>query len=571
MASLPTVALTVSAAVAELGHVTPGDLVAIQAAAGATGSITYAAAAPACWRWLRCAVVAQRCSQRQEARKQCFLRVRRGVSRVTSSRSGDARLGRNQQVEGFLRDALAGLPEHCLGADFLLNCLTHDDFIPRGLSVLGPGGRFLELGKLRVWSSRSVRRFRRDVVHATMLLDARVAFAAVSLARELRAIAAAIQEGELQLPPTSVFEFPEQALEAFRLLHSSRQIGKVVLVFDHHLPGTKAEDRRLQTWRQEFGHVSVLGVRPVDSEAQLDRKLEESTRLGEGGNVQATLREGESAFTLAPFTGFVAELRLREAAENGLLVAALHGLVQGGGVAMSQVADVRFADVETTYVLGNLSKGAVPCILLSKNVALLASSLADAMAFYLEDSVFDARSALALGLIQALFSSPSSTRAAAVSLSATSLQSLRSVRVPAADAARFAEEARGLQLSLNCGEAFRQMPKPACHPPQLPEPTLPAARRHPARPQRFRGPRKESSAASLKPRVKLWLPALQPTLHLAALTAPWPLQARERPMRCEGDGDGEASGMVLRVVARPPGAAGPTWHAWRAWPVRWFI
>ena len=83
-----------------------------------------------------------------------------------------------------------------------------------------------------------------------------------------------------------------------------------------------------------------------------------------GGNVQATLREGESDFTLAPFTGFVAELRLREAAGAGLLVAALHGLVQGGGVAMSQVADVRFADVETTYVLGNLSKGAVPCILL---------------------------------------------------------------------------------------------------------------------------------------------------------------------------------------------------------------
>ena len=35
----------------------------------------------------------------------------------------------------FLRDALAGLPEHCLGADFLLNCLTHDDFIPRGGST----------------------------------------------------------------------------------------------------------------------------------------------------------------------------------------------------------------------------------------------------------------------------------------------------------------------------------------------------------------------------------------------------------------------------------------------------
>ncbi|CAE7807021.1 DGA1 [Symbiodinium sp. CCMP2456] len=230
---------------------------------------------------------------------------------------------------------------------------------------------------------------------------------------------------------------------------------------------------------------------------------------------------------------------------------------------MSQVADVRFADVETTYVLGNLSKGAVPCILLSRNLALLASSLADAMAFYLEDSVLDACTALARGLIQALFSSPSSTRAAAVSLSATTLQSFRSVRVPAADAARFAEEARGLQLSLNCGEAFRQMPKPASQL-QQPEPRPPAARRHRARPQRFQGPRRETSAASLKPRVRLLLPALQPTLHLAA---PWLLQPPTRPMQpCEGD-EGEAS-KVLQVAG--PLRVNPT-RAWRAWPVRWFV
>ncbi|CAE7508184.1 ppsC [Symbiodinium microadriaticum] len=228
MASLPTVALllgpeTVAAAVAELGHVLPGDLVAIQAAAGGTGVLALAAL-----RRRGAAVLATAGS----ARKQCFLRMR-GVSRVTSSRSGDARLGPGK-AKKFLRDALAGLPEHCLGADFLLNCLTHDDFIPR-LSVLAPAGRFLELGKLRVWSSPSVQRFRSDVVHATMLLDTRVALAAVSLARELRSIAAAVeaslsrahgsgtpailvQAGELQLPPTSLFEFPGQALEAPALM-----------------------------------------------------------------------------------------------------------------------------------------------------------------------------------------------------------------------------------------------------------------------------------------------------------------------------------------------------------------
>ena len=78
-----------------------------------------------------------------EAKKQCFLRLR-GVSRVTSSRSGDVWLScsgvrglcgsRGFTVPGarFLRDVLDSLPESCMGVDFLLNCLTHDDFIARG-------------------------------------------------------------------------------------------------------------------------------------------------------------------------------------------------------------------------------------------------------------------------------------------------------------------------------------------------------------------------------------------------------------------------------------------------------
>ena len=188
-----------------------------------------------------------------------------------------------------------------------------------------------------------------------------------------------------------------------------------------------------------------------------------------GGNVQANLREGEDAFTLHPFTGFVAELRLREVA-SGMIVAALHGLVQGGGVALSQVADLRFADLETTYVLGNLSRGAVPCILLSRALALIFPSTTSAMAFYLEDCMLDAQAALALGLIEALCPSPSSTRAAAMhpAMSAKALQSLNLMRVPL-DAGRFAEEARGLQLSLSCGEAF-QSSKQTPQPPRPPQP-----------------------------------------------------------------------------------------------------
>eukprot|EP00434_Breviolum_minutum_P037668 symbB.v1.2.033409.t1/scaffold4146.1/size43890/7 len=144
--------------------------------------------------------------------------VRCGVQSVSSTRSGQT----------FLLDFMMNLPPRCLGACFLVNSLTHDDFIPRGLSILAPGGRAVELAKLRVWSLQAVRAFREDILYATMLLDARTVRAAPTLAVDLRSIAAAIHARELTLPPVSVFDFSD-ALQAFQLLQSAQHVGKVVI------------------------------------------------------------------------------------------------------------------------------------------------------------------------------------------------------------------------------------------------------------------------------------------------------------------------------------------------------
>ncbi|CAJ1390337.1 unnamed protein product [Effrenium voratum] len=171
-----------------------------------------------------------------------------------------------------------------------------------------------------------------------------------------------------------------------------------------------------------------------------------------GGNVQAQIREGETAFGLAPFTGFVAQLRLRELGEEslGLLTVALQGLVQGGGLAMALVADWRLADQETSFSLGNLSRGAVPCILMS---AVLAAT-PEAMALYLEDAVLDVWGALQLGLVQA--AGPGAKLAAHQAARAGPARAARARAARARlDAERFAQEAFALQLSIACGEAFR--------------------------------------------------------------------------------------------------------------------
>lgn len=208
MSSLPTVSLTLAAAM-DFGRVVHGDVVVIQAGAGGTGCAALAALR-------RCGALPM--ATAGNAKKQCFLRVRCGVQNVSSTRSGQT----------FLLDFFENLPPRCLGASFMVNSLTHDDFIPRGLSILAPGGRAVELGKLRVWSVQAVNRFREDILYATMLLDARTMRAAPTLAVDLRAIAAAVHARELKLPPMSVFDFSD-ALQALKLLQSAQHVGKVVI------------------------------------------------------------------------------------------------------------------------------------------------------------------------------------------------------------------------------------------------------------------------------------------------------------------------------------------------------
>ena len=189
--------------------------------------------------------------------------------------------------------------------------------------------------------------------------------------------------------------------------------------------------------------------------------------------MNANIREGETAFTLAPFTGFVAEMRLRQSMGGSMgsasssadvwwVVCSLHGLVQGGGLAMSQVVDFRVCDAEASISLGNLSRGAVPCILLSGTLPLIFKSLSEAMAFYLEDVILDSSAALVLDLVQEVQPTVLATKEAAFRQAMETLPTAAwqmSVLRPVVDVNRFAQEAYALQLSLKCGEAFQTVTK----------------------------------------------------------------------------------------------------------------
>lgn len=123
-ASLPTVSLTVSMAF-DFAQVTHGEILLIHAAAGGVGLAAISAARR---------LGAQLMATAGSAKKMCSLRSR-GLLQIASSRDGQA----------FLSDIYDQLAMPTL----VLNSLTHQDFIPRSLSLLGPAGRFVELAKLQ--------------------------------------------------------------------------------------------------------------------------------------------------------------------------------------------------------------------------------------------------------------------------------------------------------------------------------------------------------------------------------------------------------------------------------------
>lgn len=167
-----------------------------------------------------------------------------------------------------------------------------------------------------------------------------------------------------------------------------------------------------------------------------------------GGNPNARRRSGESILQVEPFSMFLAILRLKEF--GGPVAVALQGLVLGGGLAMAMLADLRVLDANASVCFGNLSRGMVPCMLLSLHFAL---GLAEALDLYLTDDIASAATwqqvtgdTLVDGVLEAKTEAFGALRRMRQSYVATQLTQLTFDNFQL----RFAREAQALQLSLRC-------------------------------------------------------------------------------------------------------------------------
>ncbi len=148
------------------------------------------------------------------AAKQSFLRSL-GVARVFDSRKtrfGDEIL---QATNGE-------------GVHVVLNSLTSEGFIEASLSCLGPGGRFVEIGKRGIWSEREMSASRPDVAYSILDVDELKRTDPARAGASLRRVMDRLAAGELSPLPHTVWPLCEieSAMDAMR---GARHTGKNVL------------------------------------------------------------------------------------------------------------------------------------------------------------------------------------------------------------------------------------------------------------------------------------------------------------------------------------------------------
>jgi phthiocerol/phenolphthiocerol synthesis type-I polyketide synthase C len=115
------------------------------------------------------------------------------------------------------------------GVDLILNSLP-GEAIQRGVQILAPGGRFVELGKKDVYADANLglAALAKSASFAVVDLDLNLKLQPARYRHLLQHILGHVSDGKLQVPPVTEFNL-HNAVDAFRLMASGRHTGKIVV------------------------------------------------------------------------------------------------------------------------------------------------------------------------------------------------------------------------------------------------------------------------------------------------------------------------------------------------------
>ncbi len=217
-ATLPLAYLTAFYGLVRLANMGPSDKVLIHAAAGgvgqaavalaqATGAEIYATASPGKWDALKAM----------------------GIERIYNSRNLDF-------AEQILKDT-AGQ-----GVTVVLNALN-GDYIAKSLAVLGKGGRFVEIGKIGIWTAQQMQAERPDVAYHPFDLGQEEQQHPGLIAGLLGELLMRFVIGHVKPLPHKVFPVTE-VVSAFRFMAQAKHVGKVVIELAQEEPELPVREDR---------------------------------------------------------------------------------------------------------------------------------------------------------------------------------------------------------------------------------------------------------------------------------------------------------------------------------------
>ncbi|MEP5152677.1 type I polyketide synthase [Planktotalea sp.] len=116
------------------------------------------------------------------------------------------------------------------GVDVVLNSLA-GEAINHSLSLLKPGGRFVEIGKTDLWTLEKAEEEAPGVRYMPFALDDLVAQKPAEVGAALTEVLSEFASGALKPLPTRMFDL-QDSIEGFRFMQQARHIGKIVLTRD---------------------------------------------------------------------------------------------------------------------------------------------------------------------------------------------------------------------------------------------------------------------------------------------------------------------------------------------------
>jgi len=307
-ATLPLAYLTAHYALNRLAHISSGERVLIHSAAGGVGQAAVALA-----RAAGAEIFGTASRGKWAALEQL------GVDHVLDSRSLDFA----EQIPRLT----AGQ-----GVDVVLNALN-GEYIPKSLGALGKGGRFVEIGKIDIWSPEKMHSERADVGYFPFDLGEEEQDNLGLIQSMFAELVGRFEAGELAPLPHRVFDV-RHAVDAFRFMQQARHVGKVVLRI---APPSECDCRVRPTGSYLItGGLGALGLHVarwfVDHGAQHLVLTSRSGRVSK--TAQATLGElkeaGATIEIVKSDAAVASDISQAVAAAESL--APLHGVIHAAGV-----------------------------------------------------------------------------------------------------------------------------------------------------------------------------------------------------------------------------------------------